>query len=409
MKCARRQQLLWMVGFVMIGLIVAQTPVFAQTTPAADQPERLITMSVEYLAFDVTVGKSVTMDITFNNKGKSDEEVKVWLDKVPEGWTTVLKTYKFPAVSSLPVPSGEKKTLTFSAEPGEQVKVGTYDFVIKAQTLDGQFQMEKTITVNAIEEKKEETPKDSKKIKLNTTYPVLRGPTDVKFEFSIDVKSDIDEDRVFDLFAEGPKDWDVSFKPAYESKYISSLQIGANQSKSVSVEIKPDILAQAGEYPINVRVSAGEDKAEIPLTVVLTGTYKIEAGTADGLLSLTTKAATETRVSFYVKNTGSAPQTEVNFMSFKPESWKVEFKPEKLEKLEPGDLKQVEMVITPAKEALVGDYSVAVEVQGEKGASKTLEFRTTVKASAAWAGIGIFIIVVVVLGLTWLFRSLGRR
>ncbi len=95
-------------------------------------------------------------------------------------------------------------------------------------------------------------------------------------------------------------------------------------------------------------------------------------------------------------------------MTFKPENWNVEFTPEKIDTLAPDELKQVEVTITPYKDALVGDYSVGVEIQGEK-ASKSLEFRTTVKASAAWGWVGIFIIVGVIGGLTMLFRKLGRR
>ena len=113
-------------------------------------------------------------------------------------------------------------------------------------------------------------------------------------------------------------------------------------------------------------------------------------------------------MSVYIKNTGSAPNNDITFMTFKPENWKVETNPETIETLAPGELKQVEVTITPYKDALVGDYSVGVEVDGEK-ASKTLEFRTTVKASAAWGWIGIAIIVVVIGGLTTLFRKLGRR
>jgi uncharacterized membrane protein len=113
-------------------------------------------------------------------------------------------------------------------------------------------------------------------------------------------------------------------------------------------------------------------------------------------------------VSFYVKNTGSATNQDIKFMTFKPENWKVEFKPEKIDAIKAGDLKQVELIITPNEDALVGDYSVAVNVKGEK-AEKTIEFRTTVKASAAWGWIGIGIIVVVIGGLFGLFRWLGRR
>jgi uncharacterized membrane protein len=86
----------------------------------------------------------------------------------------------------------------------------------------------------------------------------------------------------------------------------------------------------------------------------------------------------------------------------------VEFKPEKIDLIDPDDLKQVEVTITPNEDALVGDYSVSVKVEGEK-ASKSIEFRVTVKASSAWGWIGIGIIVLVIFGLAVLFRRLGRR
>ena len=95
-------------------------------------------------------------------------------------------------------------------------------------------------------------------------------------------------------------------------------------------------------------------------------------------------------------------------MSFKPENWKIAFEPEQIPSIEPGGFKQVEVTLTPNDEALVGDYSVNVRIDGEK-ASKDIEFRVTVKASSAWGWIGIGIIVLVVVGLTGLFRWLGRR
>ena len=95
-------------------------------------------------------------------------------------------------------------------------------------------------------------------------------------------------------------------------------------------------------------------------------------------------------------------------MTYKPENWEVEFNPETINALEPDALEQVEVTITPYDDALVGDYSVGVDVNGEK-ASKSIEFRVTVKASTAWGWIGIGIIVVVVAGLIGLFLWLGRR
>jgi uncharacterized membrane protein len=182
----------------------------------------------------------------------------------------------------------------------------------------------------------------------------------------------------------------------------------AKQSRNVSVEVKPPASAQAGEYPITMQASAGGKQAKLDLTVELTGTYKLEAGTPSGRLSLEAKRGKPAHVSIFVKNTGSAVNHDIQFLSFKPENWQVEFTPEKIEALDPGAIQQVEIAITPYEDALVGDYSVAVEVQGEK-ASKNLEFRTTVKASAAWAWIGVVIIAGVIGGLTELFRKFGRR
>lgn len=406
MKRNKLKPLLFMIFVTIVALPFYQGTCFAQKE-AEQKPERLVTMAVEYPGIELPAGEDVEMDIIFHNTGKSAENVDVWVAKAPDDWKTVIKTYKF-TVTGVHVPSGETKSLDFEAEPSEDVQPGKYEFQIEAQTRDGVFKMAETIVVTVKEKVEKEEPKDSKDIKLNTTYPVLRGPTDVKFEFSVEVDSDLDEDAVFDLSAEGPKGWEINFKPGYESKYITSLQIKANQSKNVSVEIKPSVLAEAGTYPIKMRVTAGEAKAEIDLMVELTGTYKLEAGTPNGLLSLDAKQGKPANVSFYVKNTGSAPNTNISFMSFKPENWKVEFTPEQIDSLEPGALQQVETAITPYEEALIGDYSVAVEIRGEK-ASKTLEFRTSVKASAVWGWIGIAIIVVVIVGLTGLFRWLGRR
>jgi uncharacterized membrane protein len=224
----------------------------------------------------------------------------------------------------------------------------------------------------------------------------------------VDVDSKLDKDAIFDIFANGPKGWDINFKPAYESKYITSLRLKSNQNQSIAVEVKPALMADAGEYPINIRVSSGDAKGEVQLAVVLTGTYDLEVGTPSGLLSLDARQGKSANMSFYVKNTGSAANQGIKFMSFKPENWDVEFKPESIDFIEPGDLKQVELIITPYEEALVGDYSINVNVEGEK-ASEIIEFRTTVKASAAWGWIGIGIIVVVIAGLFGIFRWLGRR
>ena len=394
-----------LIVLLMISALVLSSGLCFATEKDENRPARSISMAAEYPGVVVPPEENVSMDIVFHNQGKSDETVDVWISEIPKGWKAKIKTYRY-SVTGVYVPGGEDKSLTFEAEPGKDVSPGKYNFRVEAKTEDGQFKMEQNILVDVTSAEEKSTA--DRGVKLTTSYPEISGASDATFEFSVDVDSKLDKDAVFDLFASGPKNWDINFKPAYESKYITSLRLKSNQNQSIAVEVKPPPMTEAGKYPINVRVSSGDAKGEIQLAVVLTGTYSLEVGTPSGLLSLDARQGKTANMSFYVKNTGSAANHNIKFMSFKPENWKVEFSPESIDIIEPGDLKQVELSITPYEDALVGDYSVSVNVEGEK-ASKIIEFRTTVKASAAWGWIGIGIIVVVIGGLFGIFRWLGRR
>ena len=367
-------------------------------------PPRAIVVAPEYPSVVVPEGDDVSVDLTVRNGGRQGEIIDISLTSVPEGWKAWVKTYSFK-VNGVYVESDSSKSLTLKAEPEKGTGIGKYVFPIKAQTRDGQLTSSSELIIT-VEGKKEE--KKDKGVNITTSYPVLKGPTDAKFEFSIEVENKTDKEAIFNLAYEGPKNWDVNFKPSYEDKYFSSLRIKEDQSQSMAVEVKPYVLAEPGEYPIKVKVSSEKAKGEVTLSVVLTGTYKLEAGTADGLLSLNAYQGKPASLSFFIKNSGSAAQNGVKFLTFKPENWKVEFSPEKIDTLPPGELTQVEMTITPADQALVGDYSVGVNIEGEKS-TKNLEFRASVRASTAWGWIGIIIIVVVVIGLVFLFVRMGRR
>ena len=409
MSVGKRRLLFWQLVLVLMvcfGLAFFHPSVSAKEKEEEKEkrPPRAISIYPEYPGVVVSKDEEVRMDLLVVNKGRSDEDVLVEITKRPRGWKARVKTYSF-TVTGVHVPNGETRTLTFLAEPPKNVRPGKYLFRIRGKTKDGKLQSENDLTITVKAEKKGSKSKD---ILITTSYPVLRGPSDATFEFSIEVENKMDKEAVFSLTARGPSDWDINFKPAYEEKYISSLRLKAGDSRSVAVEVKPPRYAEAGEYPISVTVSSGNRRAEAKLTVVLTGTYKLDVGTTTGLLSLSTQRGKSANISLYVKNTGTAPNHDISFISFKPENWKVKFDPEKIDALKPGDIEQVEVTITPAEEALVGDYSVGLKVKGEK-ATDDVELRVTVKASTLWGWIGIGIILFVIAGLSVLFIYLGRR
>ena len=366
------------------------------------RPERGIAVYTEYSSVTVPKGEAVKMDLTLENKGRNDETIEFKLTTIPKGWKATLKGGSF-LVAGMFVPNGKSRNLALGLEPDKSIGTGTFVFQFDAKTDDGKFTSTHRLTVNV-----QERVAGADDIQITTSYPVLRGQTDASFEFSIDVLNKSELDRTFNISAIGPEKWEFNFKPAYEQKQISSFRIKGGQSQSVAVQVNPPKDALAGEYPFMVRVSSGDKKAEVKLTVALTGIYKLDAGTPTGILSLEAMPGKSSNLSLFVKNTGSAVNRNISFSSFKPENWEVTFKPEKIEALEPNGLKQIEVVIKPAPQALVGDYSVGVMVDGEK-ASKTIEFRVTVKASTAWGWIGIGVILFVIAGLSALFIWLGRR
>ena len=385
--------------------LAAPAAIGAAQEPAKrdDRPERGIAVYTDFSGVAVPLGETVRMELTVENKGRRDETIALRFTPVPKGWKVSLRGGSF-TVMGVSVPDGKTRTLTFSAEPEKGVPAGTYEFGIEGTTADGKLTAMHTISVTT----RERSRLGAEDIQITTSYPVLRGQTDATFEFSLDLANKSDNDRTFNLAALAPEKWEVNFKPGYEAKQISSLRIRGGSSQTVAVQVTPLREATAGEYPLLVRVTAGDSKAEVPLKVVLTGIYKLDAATPTGILSAEAVTGNPTTVSLLIKNTGSAVNRNISLSSFKPENWKVEFKPEKIEALEPGAIKQVEASITPAATSLVGDYSVGLMADGEKS-SKTVEMRVTVKAPTAWGWIGVGLIAVAIGGMGGLFIWLGRR
>jgi uncharacterized membrane protein len=398
-----RSQIIFSVSLIVLLLIlVIPSLILAQEEKKDLRPERGIAIYTEYSGVVVSKGETVKMDLTLENKGRTDETIDVKISTIPKGWKATLKGASY-TVTGMYVTNGKSRTLSLTLEPDKSIGPGTYDFQFDGQTSDGKFTSTHKLTVTV-----QERMPGAEDLQVTTSYPVLRGQTDASFEFSVEVMNKLEGERTVNLFAIAPEKWEINFKPSYETKLISSFVIKGGQSQNVAVQVNPPKDTSPGEYSILVRVSSGDKKAEVQLKVVLTGIYKIDAGTPSGILSLEAIAGKTANFSIFVKNTGSAVNRNITFSSFKPENWDVTFKPEKIEALEPNALKQVEVTVKPAAQALVGDYSVGVMVNGEKS-DKTIEMRVSVKASTAWGWIGIGIIIIVIAGLSALFIWLGRR
>jgi uncharacterized membrane protein len=91
-----------------------------------------------------------------------------------------------------------------------------------------------------------------------------------------------------------------------------------------------------------------------------------------------------------------------------PTDWTVKFDKDTLDPIAPGDAATVTAAITPSGNAVTGDYNLTVRA-GNDQANQSITYRFTVETSPIWAIVSLLIIVAIVGGLAWVFRTYGRR
>jgi uncharacterized membrane protein len=87
----------------------------------------------------------------------------------------------------------------------------------------------------------------------------------------------------------------------------------------------------------------------------------------------------------------------------------VRFDPPTVAEVSPTDPQEVTVQLTPSGSAIAGDYSITLTASTADGARETIEMRVTVDTSLSWGLIGIALILLTLVGLSWVFQRYGRR
>ncbi|MDL2260110.1 NEW3 domain-containing protein [Deltaproteobacteria bacterium OttesenSCG-928-K17] len=389
------------ISFALLLLFFTAAPALA-----AAPPERGLSAAFNHPGFIVGQDEGgLSLPLTIRNIGLEDDSFVVTIIEKPEGWSADIRSFA-SLVTGQFVPGLSEAPLTLIASPpeGRPLAAGDYVFAVRVGSLDGVLAKESRATVTVRPRAGVPAP-----LTLASSYPQVRGPSDGRFSFSLDLRNSGAEDALIGLSAAAPDGWELYFKPSYEDKQISSIQIPKGQSRSLVLDVRPAAGAGAGVFPIRVRAESGQGTAETGLTVELTGTYKIKLFPANELLSAATEPGRPVAMNFFVMNEGSALQRQVRLLPLAPDNWKVEIKPEVIADLAEGRTPaQVTLTVTPPDNALIGDYGLGLVAEGER-AKSSLDLRLTLKARAVWAWLGAGLIVLVVAALALAFRRLGRR
>ncbi len=394
--------LVFSASFISIGL--------AAETTAAPPSKESFNLILPFKDLTVGQGQDATMDAEIVNRTKEPVEVSLMIEGVPAGWEVNFNS-RYPSfpVRSVMVQGGDQTankstTLEFKAKVPEKTKPGTYPIKVTAKDTKGTTRYVETINYR-VTSKKIETGG----IKLSSQYPVLSAGSGQTLKFTIDLKNETNKPLPTSLVAKAPQGWNVRFKPQFGDQQISSIQVKENGSETLSVEIDTPATADAKEYPVTISARAGAYEASTSVKVSLKGTQDLKMGTLAGTLNTSVIAGTKTAIDFVVGNAGTAPIRNLSFVTKKPsDKWTVEFKPEKIDSLGPGEVRQIKMDILAPDRTIAGDYMLTLTANSVE-ANKSAEFRVTVSTPTIWGWIGFGIVGLVVLGLAAVFFRLGRR
>ena len=372
----------------LVTTIVMVFFLFNQVSAQADSLE----LYTPYTKVSVSPGNTVSYSIDLINKGSETRNEDIVVSSVPRSWdySITAKGYNIKKLAILP---DKKETLTLKVEIPYQVRKGNYTFYAKA----GSVTLPLTINVSSAGSSVTEFTCDQKN---------MEGTSSSNFTFNTTLKNKTVTAQQYALMANAPRGWSVIIKPNY--KQATSTEVEANGSKNISYEIKPSPSVKAGTYKIPVKAVSGSTSADLEFEVVITGTYEMDLTTPTGLLSAHVNAGSEKKIELRVKNSGTTDLENVELRASKPKNWDVTFDPKKIDKIAPGRTETVYATITADKKAIPGDYVTKIEAKTPE-VNASASFRISVKTPMTVGIIGVVIIVLVLLGIVWLFKKYGRR
>ncbi len=351
-----------------------------------------IILYTPYTSISVPPGETIDYNIDVKNEGTTLQALNLSLLGLPRGWNATLKAggYVIRQISVLP---GEKKTVALQVEVPMDVNRGNYSFRLVAgnQSL--------TMVVHVSEQR-------TFKTEFTSDQANMEGHAETNFTFTTKLTNRTGEKQMYSLRANPPRGWMVVFKPNY--KQATAVEADPGQTQTISVEITPQYMVEAGTYQIPIQAANSATSAELALEVVVTGSYDMELTTPSGLLSAKTTAGKDKRIEMMVQNTGTAELKNVIFQSSKPRNWEVDFSPDTIPRLAAGEKAQVNATITADDRAIPGDYVTRIIARTQETSSEA-SLRISVKTPLLWGWVGILIIIATIALIFYLFRKYGRR
>jgi len=359
----------------------------------AEESEKRVMLYTPYTMISVPPGETIDYSIDVINQTNDMKNTKIFVDGIPRGWTSELKSGGF-SINQLAVLPDDKKSFSLKITVPLKVNKGTYNLKVRA---GDEAELPLSITVSS---------QGTFKTELTTDQPNMEGNSKSTFTFNAKLANQTSEQQLYALTANAPRGWNVIFRAA--GKQATSAQVEANKTENITIEMTTPANVEAGSYKIPVRATTGSTSADLELEVVVTGSYQMEFTTPRGLLSSSITAGETKRFDLVVRNTGSAELKDIKLTSSKPSDWEVSFEPAEINALKAGETTTLQAIVKASKKALPGDYVTKWDAKTPE-VNANIDFRVTVKTPMLWGWLGVLIIAGVLVVVFFLFRKYGRR
>jgi uncharacterized membrane protein len=400
-------------GLLAAGLLtVTAMPMQAAADEEEAQPKMItedetgkVTFSTDYPGVTVKPGGTSTFTLYITNTGSEEATVELGDEDLPEGWEGRFKGSS-NEISMVHVGAYQTKedspSLSYSLTVPEDTKEDTYTVSLSAKGGNIDEVLALTVKVDA----------EEKKIgagNFTTDYAQQEGVAGTKFSYTTTLTNNSGENMTYSLSAEGaPEGWNVTFTPSGTTTTTSSVPVDAGARSTIKAAVVPAQNVTAGEYPITFVAACAGETLELPVTVRITGTYSLKTTTPTGNLSASAYAGEPKDIVLSIQNTGNIDLTAISLKAQASTNWEVTFDQDTINSIPAGGNVEVTAHITPAKDAILGDY-VTVITAFNDAVSSDCALRISVQNHTGWGIAAVAIIAFLVLGLVLIIRKFGRR
>jgi uncharacterized membrane protein len=352
-------------------------------------------VTTPYPAVTIQPGNTVTFPLDVSVP--APERVGLAVSGAPSGWTADLRGGG-NIVNAVFAGGTTAASVDLSVIVPQDAAPGTTTLTVTATADQGTRTLPIAVTVLGA---------TSGGVTLTSDFPQLSGAPTSTFSYSVTLANTGTQKQTYTLQGQGPDGWTVNVHPSSNGQALTDT-VDGGATDTLSVTAQPPSSVPAGSYQIQVTVAAGGQSATTNLEADVTGSPAISLSTPNQVLNAQVTAGSTGTVALVVTNTGTTVLKNVSVTASAPTGWTTSFSPTSVASIQPGSAASVTATLKPSSDALAGDYDVTFTASAGT-ASANVDIRTTVQTSPLWGFIGLALIVLVIIGLGWVFRRFGRR